>query len=79
MIGALGSGKTFWVCERVKALRKSGKHVSIIAITHASGQNFGRGAEIADHWVCQRVRTGGSVQQLDVLVCEEISQMEVQL
>ena len=47
--GSPGSGKTFFVRELVKALRKSKKHVSIIAKTHAAVSNFGEQAETADH------------------------------
>lgn len=46
-----GCGKTYWVRERVKALRESGKCVDIIAKTHASVQNFREGTQTADHCV----------------------------
>ena len=76
--GSPGPGKTFFVRELVKALRESGKRVDVIAKTHASVSNFSEGAQTADHWVRKRVRAGGSVL-IDTLVCEEVSQMEVQL
>lgn len=75
--GAPGTGKTYYVRELAKSLREQGKRVDIIAKTHASVQKFGEGAQTADHWVRQRVRTGGGVQ-CDVLVCEELTQMEDQ-
>ena len=78
VVGAPGSGKSYWVRERVRALRASGKRVDIVAKTHAAAQSFGEGAQTADHYVRQRIRTGGTVQ-CDVLVCEEITQMEVQI
>ena len=76
--GSPGSGKTYFCRELVKSLRKGKRVVDIITKTHAAVQNFGEGAVTADHWVRQKIRNGGSVQ-CDVLVCEEITQMEVQL
>ena len=78
VVGAPGSGKSHWVREHVRELRKSGKRVDVVAKTHAAVQNFGEGAQTADHWVRQRVRNGGAVS-CDVLVIEEITQLEVQL
>ena len=78
VFGAPGTGKSYWVRENVSELRKAGKHVDIIAKTHASVQNFGEGAVTADHWVRQRIRSGGSIP-CDLLVIEEITQIEVQI
>jgi hypothetical protein len=76
--GSPGSGKTYFVRELVKALRKKGESVDIIAKTHASVQNFGEGAQTADHFVRQFVRSGGS-SKCTVPVCEELTQLDVQL
>lgn len=78
VVGAPGSGKSYYLRVLVKALRKKGKRVDIIAKTHCACSNFSEGAVTADQWVRQKIRNGGSVQ-CDVLVCEEITQMEVQL
>ena len=64
--------------DLVKTLCKAGKHVDVVPKTLASVSNCGEGAVAANHWVRQEVRTGGCVQ-CDVLVCEEITQMYVQL
>ena len=78
VVGAPGSGKSYWIRERVKTLRKKGKRVDIIAKTHCACQNFGEDAAATDQWVRQQVRNGGSVQ-CDVLVGEKVSQIEIQL
>ena len=76
--GAPGSGKSFWVRERVKALKKKGLRIAVIAKTHCACQNFGMDAQTADAWVRKEVRNGGSVR-FDLVVVEELSQVEVQL
>jgi len=78
VVGAPGSKKSFWVRERVRALRAAGLRVDIVAKTHAAVQNFGEGAQTADHYVRRHIRTGGTVQ-CDILVCEELTQNEVQI
>ena len=78
VVGPPGSGKSYYVRELVKALRKKSTVVDIIAKTHASVSNFGEGAQTADHFVRQHVRSGGGLKA-SVLVCEELTQLDVQL
>ena len=59
VVGAPGTGKSYYVRELVKTLRKKGKVVDIIAKTHAAVCNFGVGAQTADHFVRKHVRSGG--------------------
>ena len=78
VVGAPGSGKSYFVRALVMALRASGKSVDLLAKTHGSMQNFGLdGAQTADRWV-RRIRSGGCVT-CDVVCVDEITQVEVQL
>ena len=59
-------------------LREQGEAVHLVSKTHCSAQNLGLRAQTADHWVRRYVR-GGSVQKLDWLVVEEITQLDMTL
>jgi hypothetical protein len=76
--GAPGTGKTFFVRELVKAIREQGRIVDVITKTHSARVNFGEMAQTADHYVRQKIRTGGGVH-CGVLVLEEITMSEAQL
>ena len=77
VLGAPGTGKTFWARGLVQRLREAGKRVDVIAKTHASVQNFGVDAQTADHYVRRYIRAGSC--SADYLVVEEISQINSSL
>ena len=59
-------------------LRERGEVVHLISKTHSAVQNLGAGAKTADHWVRKYVR-GASVQHLDWLLVEEVTQFDILL
>ena len=75
--GAPGVGKTHWCRQLVRDLRAKDLNVVIVAKTHLAVQNFGEGAQTADHWVRKQPRRGHCT--CDVLVVEEISQISTYL
>jgi len=77
LVGAPGTGKTHLLRQLILHLRQAGKHVDVIAKTHAAVQNVGCQAVTADHWVRKHVRNGGV--GCSALVVEEITQINVQL
>ena len=76
--GLPGTGKTYLARKIVARLREQGEAVHLVSKTHCSAQNLGLGAQTADHWVRRYVRNG-SVQKLDWLVVEEITQLDMAL
>ena len=67
-----GTGKTYLARKIVARLREQGE-------ASAPGvEDLGLGAQTADHWVRRYVRNG-SVQKLDWLVVEEITQLDMAL
>ena len=77
VLGAPGTGKTFFVRGIVAALRTEGKTVAVIAKTHAACQNFGEGCVTADHFCHKWLRQGRCNAQ--TLVVEEFSQVSTYL
>ena len=75
--GAPGVGKSYWLRNVIADLRQSKKIVDVISKTHASCQNIGCEAVTSDHWVNSHVQKGSVHCQ--VLVCEEVTQNNVQL
>ena len=78
LTGLPGAGKTYLARKIVARLREQGEAVHLVSKTHCSAQNLGLGAQTADHWVRRYVRNG-SVQKLDWLVVEEITQLDMAL
>ena len=78
LTGLPGTGKTYLARKIVARLREQGEAVHLVSKTHCSAQNLGLGAQTADHWVRRYVRNG-SVQKLDWLVVEEITQLDMAL
>jgi hypothetical protein len=76
--GALGVGKSTWARQLVATLRQARKVVHVIGKTHLACKNFQMGAETADHW-CIRYVLNGDCRGVDDIVCEEVSQINVQL
>ena len=56
----------------------AGEVVHLISKTHSAVQNLGAGAKTADHWVRKYV-WGASVQRLDWLLVEEVTQFDMGL
>ena len=79
ILGAPGTGQTFFARQLILALREQGRRVDVISKTHAATQYVGvAGAETADHWVRSKIRTGGQVP-CQVLFVEELTMMDAQL
>ena len=78
LTGLPGTGKTYLARKIVARLREQGEAVHLVSKTHCSAQNLGLGAQTADHWV-RRYARNGSVQKLDWLVVEEITQLDMAL
>jgi hypothetical protein len=76
VLGAPGTGKTYFVRGLVKELRKT-RRVDVIAKCHASARNFGEGCVTADHWVRKSVRAGRLGAK--TVVIEELSQINCYL
>ena len=77
VVGAPGTGKTFFVRGLVSAMRAEGRRVDIVAKTHAACRNFGEGCMTADHYVKKWLRNGRCPSQ--TLVVEEFSQISAYL
>ena len=77
VLGAPGTGKTYWVRELVKQLRAAGRRVDVISKTHSACKNFGEGCVTADHWVRKTIRNGRCAAQ--TVVVEEMTQISAYL
>ena len=78
LTGLPGTGKTHLARTIVTKLRERGEVVHLISKTHSAVQNLGAGAKTADHWARKYVR-GASVQRLDWLLVEEVTQFDMGL
>lgn len=76
--GAPGVGKSTWGHQLVASRREEGKVVHVVAKTHLACKNLAMGCETADHW-CIRYVQNGDCRGVHYIVCEELSQINVQL